>query len=436
MTTSPADLLPGALDGVRVIEFAQAMAIPACGLLLADMGADVIKIEPPAGDAFRHTQDPVLPGESKGYTVLNRGKRTVCLDITSPEARPVIERLVRSADIVLMSLKPNDLPRYGLTYEVLSAIKPDLVYLEHVPVGAKGPLGGDPGYDVIVQGMSGTAVITARSNASGDAPVSIRPAFNDMGTGFLSALGVVAALRHRDQTGKGQRVETSLLSTALALGNQLISWFAVTDAARDEPFREDLATAAASGAGFEEQRKVWEKHYMRGAYGNIYFRHYRSKDGFVSVGCLSPALNARFRAVTGIVDPRQEPGFDLGSPEAYDRITAFVREAEDLMRSRTTAEWIEAFRAGGVPCGPLNFPPMVFHDPQILANDYVVELEHELLGPYKTFAPPIRMDATPTSIRWAAPPLDAHTDEVLVELGFDAAEIAALRVAKLAGRGS
>ncbi len=423
---------PGALEGVRVIEFAQAMAMPACGLLLADMGADVIKIEPPAGDAFRYTQEPVVPGESKGYTVLNRGKRTICLDVTSPEARPLIEKLVRGADIVLMSLKPADLPRYGLTYENFRELKPDLVYLEHVPVGAKGPMGGDPGYDVVVQGMSGGAVITARAN--GSAPMSIRPAFNDMGTGFLSALGVVAALRHRDLTGEGQRVETSLLSTALALGNQLVSWFAVSDAAREEPFEADLAVAAAAGAPFEEQRKVWEKHYMRGAYGNIYFRHYRTKDGFVSIGCLSPALNARFRKVTGIVDPRQEPGFDIGSPEGYDRITALIREAEDLLATRTTAEWIADFRPGGVPCGPFNFPPQVFRDPQVLANEYAVELDHEILGPYKTFAPPIRMDKTPTRIQSPAPPLDKHTDEVLAELGYSADELAALRAAGVIGK--
>lgn len=425
-------LAPGALEGVRIIEFAQAMAVPACGLLLADMGADVIKIEPPAGDAFRHTQEPVLPGESKGYTVLNRGKRTLCLDVTRPEARPIIESLVKGADVVLMSLKPADLPRYGLTYEAFSALKPDLVYLEHVPVGAKGPMGGDPGYDVVVQGMSGVAVITARSN--GSAPMNIRPAFNDMGTGFLSALGVVAALRHRDLTGEGQRVETSLLSTALALGNQLISWFAVSDAAREEPWAADAAADAERGATFEEQRQTWEKHYMRGAYGNIYFRHYRTKDGFISIGCLSPALNARFRKVTGIHDPRREPGFDLGSPEAYDRITALIRESEDLLATRTTADWLADFRAGGVPCGPLNFPPQVFHDPQILANEYTVELDHEVLGPYKTFAPPIRMDRTPTRIQSPSPPLDRHTDEVLSELGFSAGELAALRESGVIGR--
>lgn len=415
--TEEGDVLPGALAGVRVVEFAQAMAIPMCGLLLADMGADVIKVEPPAGDAIRHTMEPIFPGESKGFAILNRGKRSLCLDVTAAASRPVIERLAAWADIVLMSMKPADPPRYGLTYADFAAINPQVVYLEHVPVGKRGPLGGDPGYDVIVQGLSGVTPIAART--VGDAPVNIRPAYNDFGTGFLSLAAVIAALRHREKTGEGQRVETSLLSTAVTMANQLVSWFAATDPPVDESYFAAIAAAREVGASFEEQRAIWEGHYLRGGYANIYFRHYRTKDGFVSVGCLSPTLNARFRTVTGLSDPRTEPGFELGTAEAYDRLTILLRQAEDLFRGRTTAEWVAALRAAGVPCAPLNFPPDVFRDPQLLENGYIIELDHPALGPYKTFGSPIRMDRTPTAIRSAAPALGQHTDEVLRMLGFD-----------------
>mgnify|MGYP001423333931 FL=1 len=245
---------PGALAGVRVLEIAQALAVPFAGLLLADMGADVVKVEPQAGDGIRHTMEPIVPGESKGFTLVNRGKRSVCLDITRAEARPIIERLVRWADVVMVSLKPADLPRYRLGYEDFAAVNPRVVYLEHVPLGKLGPLGGDPGYDVVVQGISGTAVLTARERDG--VPLNIRPAFNDMGTGAFSALGVVAALRHRDQTGEGQRIETSLLGTSMALGHQLLSWFGATDAQKGGPYQEEMAAARAAGAGFEEQRAV------------------------------------------------------------------------------------------------------------------------------------------------------------------------------------
>ncbi len=422
---------PGALEGVKVLELAQALAIPFAGVLLADMGADVIKVEPPAGDGIRHTMEPIVPGESKGYTLVNRGKRGICLDIAHPQARPAIEALVRWADVVMVSLKPADVPRYRLTYDELRAINPRVIYLEHVPLGRKGDFGGEPGYDVIVQGLSGTSVLTARERDG--VPINIRPAFNDMGTGAFSALGIVAALRHRDLTGEGQRVETSLLGTAMALGHQLLSWFGATDPPVDEAFFEEIAEARGRGAEYAEQRAIWEKRYMRGGFGNIYFRHYRTSDGFVSVGCLSPQLNARFRAVTGVHDPRTEPGFDIGVEGAQERLQQTLDEAEAVFRERTSVEWIAALKAGGVPCGRFNFPPEALNDPQLLENEFVVEVEHPLLGPYKTFGPPLRMDATPTRIRSSAPLLDEHTDAVMAEIGLPSEEIARLRAAGVVG---
>ncbi len=422
---------PGALAGIRVLEIAQALAIPFAGELLADMGADVVKVEPPSGDGIRHTMEPILPGESKGYTLMNRGKRTICLDVTREEARPVLERLASWADIVLVSMKPADLPRYRITYDDFRAWNERIIYLEHVPLGHHGPFGGDPGYDVVVQAISGLSVTTARERDG--VPINIRPAFNDMGTGAFSALGVVAALRHRDLTGKGQRVETSLLGTAMALGNQLISWFGVTDAARDETFKPEMAALRNGGAGFAEQRQLWEDTYVRGAFANIYFRVYRTADGFVAVGCLSPQLNARFRKVTGIHDPRTEPGFELGTPEARKRLAALVTELETLFASKPNAHWLETLKAGGVPCGPLNFPPEAMFDPQLTENGFVVEVEHPLFGPYRTFGPPIKFDETPTAIRSSAPLLDEHTDAVLTELGFEPDAIAELRASGTAG---
>jgi crotonobetainyl-CoA:carnitine CoA-transferase CaiB-like acyl-CoA transferase len=421
----------GALSGVRVVELAQALAIPFAGVLLADMGADVVKIEPPSGDGIRHTMEPILPGESKGYTLINRGKRAICLDITHPEARPVIERLAQWADVVMVSLKPADLPRYNLTYKDFRGWNEKVIFLEHAPLGKAGPFGGEPGYDVIVQSMSGTSVLTARERDG--VPINIRPAFNDMSTGAFSALGIVAALRHRDHTGEGQRIETSLLGTAMALGNQLLSWFGVTDPPVEERYRAEMAEARASGADFESQRAIWERNYTRGGLYNIYFRHYRTADGFVSVGCLSPQLNARLRKVLNIHDPRTEPGFELGPAENMARLQTLVREVEALFASKPSAEWLTTLRAGNVPCGPFNFPPDVFTDPQLLENGYVVEMEHPLFGAYKTFGPPLKMDLTPTRIGGPPPLLDEHTDEVLAELGFGPGEVAKLRATGVAG---
>lgn len=420
----------GPLDGITVLEFAQVIAIPMCGLALADMGATVIKVEPPTGDSSRANLSPILPTESKSYAIFNRGKQSVCLDLVNPASRPVIERLVRDADVVLLSFKPPDVARYGLDYETLSKLNPGLIYLEHLPLGRHGPYADVGGYDVIVQGLSGIGAITA---APGDAPRNINPAYADHATGFISALAVVAALRHRDLTGQGQRVETSLLSTALALGGNILHWFAATDPDVWDSFGDQLATARAAGADFGAQQQLYQRSARAGAFANVYFRHYRTSDGFISVGALSQPLIRRFRAATGLDDPRANPGFELGTPEAFEKLAKLVAEAEALFRTKTSQEWIETLQAAGIPVGPFLFPTEIFDEPQIVDNGYVIELEHELFGTYKSFAPPLRMDLTPVMPRSASPLLDAHTDSVLMEHGFSAAEVSALREAGAVG---
>lgn len=420
----------GPLAGIRVLEIAQAIAVPMCGLVLADMGAEVVKVEPPAGDSYRYASGAFFPGESKGFAIFNRGKKSVCLDLTHPDARPAIEALIRQADIVLVAFKPPDILRYGLDYSSISTINPQVIYLEHIPLGPKGPYGQQGGYDVIVQGLSGLGSITA---APGDAPRVIQPAYADHATGFISALAVVAALRHRDLTGHGQRVETSLLSTALAMGANLLNWFAAVDPEPWQAFDEHVREARAAGAGFGEQQQLYRQTVLAGGYANIYFRHYRTKDGLLSVGSLSPGLNEKFRRVTGLSDPRTEPGFEVGTPEAFDKLTTLIHQAEELFATRTTNEWLDAFGPAGIPCSAFHFPTEAFREPQILENGYLIELDHELLGAYRTFAPPFRMDATPVAPRRASPPLGVHTDEALEAAGLPPAEIKRLRDAGAIG---
>jgi len=415
----------GPLADVRVLEFAQVMAMPTCGMLLRDFGAEVIKVEPPRGDSFRLNQRTGVKSESKGFAVFNRGKRSLCLDLTQEAARAVVARLVARADVVLVSFKPSDLPRYGLDYETLRGANPRLVYLENTPYGPAGPYGQDGGYDVVVQGMSGIGSVTAAP--VNDAPRFVRPAYADMGTGILSALGVVAALRHRDATGIGQRVETSLLSTALLLGANVLHRFEDIDGDAHREFGEGVRELQAEGAGFGEQQALWYEKLQPGGAGNIYFRHYRTSDGFISVGCLSPGLNARFREATGIEDPRQDPDFDASAPDATARLVEMVRGAESLFASLPGATWIERLRAGGVPCGPFNFATEVYDDPQVRANGYGMTVEHPTLGRYETPAPAIRMAESPVEAKGPSPQLGADTDEILRDHGFAAEEIQTLR---------
>ncbi len=202
-----------------------------------------------------------------------------------------------------------------------------------------------------------------------------------------------------------------------------------------QAFERQVTELREADGGFAEQQALFYRTVQSTGIGNIYFRHYRTRDGFVSVGCLTPGLNARLRKATGLEDPRRRPGFDPGSPEGFDALQALVREAEDLFRTRTTDAWIEMLRRAGVPCGPFRFPTEVFGDEQVRANEYLAELEHPALGRYETFAPPIRLSGSPARAVRSAPLLDGHTDEVLSELGYAPDEIAALRESGAVGSG-
>ncbi|MCH8026319.1 MAG: CoA transferase [Chloroflexi bacterium] len=416
--------MPGALHDVKVLEIAQVMAIPLCGVLLSDMGADVVKLEPPWGDATRYTMLPVIPGESKSFATLNRGKRSVGLDIADERSRPALEALVRWADVLLVSLKSEDLTEYKIGYGDLRPLNPGMIYLEHVPLGHKGPMGGQGGYDLVVGGLSGlTALIGKERNGT---PLYTQPAVLDLATGILSATAVSAALYARKESGEGQRIETSLLATGMFAQVNVAHSFPAVDSGVQEQFIDDLAELRAQGASYEEMQRLRQRTIRRTTRGNIYYRYYKTKDSFISIGCLSPALQQRFRDAIGVSDPRQDPGFDLGSEEGYAQMGQLTVEAEAVMQTRTTDEWLKRLSELKIPCAPVLFPEEAIRHPQVTENGYLVELQHEILGPYTTYAPPIRMDGTPTEASGPAPPLAKHTEEVLREVGIADDEIAAL----------
>lgn len=401
--------MTGILGGLRVVEFAQNAAIPHCGRLLAGMGAQVVKIEPPGGDAMRGLAQ-LGPMEGKAYAVINPGKRSVCLDLTRPDAAEVVEALFRWADVALLAFKLPDLERFGLSWERAKGVNPRLVHLTHSPLGPEGPAADEGGYDALVQGRSGAGFLMNRTVRG--APQASRPAVNDFATGMISALGVVAALRHRDQTGEGQRVDTSLLGTATSLATATLNHF---DGVDDEPIaevRRDIDALRAAGVGFEEQRAVYESRVLGGAGAfRLYFRHYLTSDGLISVGGLSAGLFEKFHAVVGVDRPDlMDPGGD-----EFDRI---VVDAEAVFASRSTAEWLLLLGAVGYPCGPYNLPYEALEDEQIRANDFVVDLQHPTFGQYSTTGMPLQFERAPTAVPGPSPSFAEHTVEVLDEIGL------------------
>lgn len=399
----------GVLAGLKVVEFAQNAAVPQCGRLLAGMGADVVKVEPNEGDAMRQAA-PLTPNEARAYATINPGKRAMCLDLASPRAAAVVDGLIDWADVCLVGLKAADVDRFGLGWERVHGRNPRLVQMVLTAFGPLGPDADQGGYDVLVQAMSGLGFSMNRSETG--VPMPTRPALFDFSAGAIATVGVLAALRHRDATGVGQRVDTSLLGAALTLGTPVITAFD-RDAKGMERVREGIDLLRQAGADFDTQRATYESQVVAGAgVFRIYFRHYLTADGIVSVAGMSPGLLAKFHEITGLDEP---PNLDPTTPEFEAAVTA----AEQLFATKPTDEWLRLLRAENYPCSRYNFPYEAVEDPQAVANDYVVDLDHPDFGGYRTVGMPFGFDATPTGISGPSPRLGEHTSDVLAEIGLD-----------------
>lgn len=412
------------LAGVNVVEFAQNAAVPQCGRLLAGMGARVVKVEPPTGDSMRHLA-PLAPEEGRAYASINPNKEAICVDLTHPDAEAVVDALLQWADIALVGLKQADLPRFGLDWDRVHTTNPKLVYLVLTAFGPLGPDADEGGYDVLAQGLSGVGFSMNRSG--GTAPMPTRPAVFDFASGAIGATAVLAALRHVHRTGVGQRVDASLLGTAMSLGTPMLARFD-QDAERLAVVKEEIDLVRGAGADFDTQRELYEARVIAGAGAfRLYFRHYLTADGVISVAGLSPALMTKFHTITGIERPTTSDVTDPGFQQ-------IVAAAEELFVTKSTQAWLDELRTAGYPCCRYNLPYEALEDPQVEANDYVVDLEHPTFGGYRTVGMPFGMSASSVAIDRASPVLDEHTDAVMAEVGFTADEAAALRAEGVTGR--
>jgi len=420
--------MPGPLEGVRILEFTQIIAGPFGCMLLADQGADVIKVEPPGGEPWR-VYAQFMPLESKTYQSLNRSKRSLAIDLGKPEAREVIHRIVKDMDVVVSNYRPDVPARLGIDYETLRAIKPDLIYVDSTAFGRRGPWAMKPGYDIVAQGVSGFTAAGGRFDENGNPVLPGGTATADFATGYAIAWGTCAALYHRAQTGEGQLVETSLLVNALNfLGGSFMS-LPPADTLVRTAFLADIEAARARGEGYAQIVQARQARLAVAQLGNIYYRNYLTKDGAIAVGNLSASLRQKMRDVLGIEYDRRDhdPNYDPRDPETIDAGNALTAHVEKMIAAEPTSHWLEAFEAAGVPVGELTFTEELDQHPQIIENGYVVALEHELTGHQTMVAPPHRMSASPPTPKSAAPPLGRHTDEILGACGYDEAAIAALR---------
>jgi crotonobetainyl-CoA:carnitine CoA-transferase CaiB-like acyl-CoA transferase len=391
------------LDGVRVVEVAQYVAGPLAGSLLVELGAEVIKVEPPGGDAYRQVM-PVAPGIGRFFVPLNRGKRSVVLDLKSEAGRAGLERLVGSADVVVHNAPPPRALAFGLGWDELHAAHPALVVGVVTSFGPHGPLAGAPAYDLVAQGRSG--LLTSHASRGDRVPVRAGGIpMADLTAGHLLATGVLAALVRSRTAAKGQLVEVSLLGAALAVQIQDLVWLAgEAEGASGAATRGDLAARADEIAG--------------GLAMNPYYRCYEADDGFLALACLNVAQRQAFLALFGLEDATIEaPDLVPDDPTVLAQKQRLTAGIEDAIAAEPVEAWLARLGAAGVPAGPVLARERVHADAQARANRLVQDVDQPGLGPVTMLGAVFRIDgADPEAIR-PAPTLGADTEAVLREVG-------------------
>lgn len=400
----------GALSHIRVLDLTRVLAGPWCAQTLADFGADVIKIERPgAGDDTRHWGPPYLKdahgadtAEAAYYLAANRNKRSVTVDIATPEGQQIVRELAAQSDVVLENYKVGQLKKYGLDYASLRAVKPDLVYCSVTGFGQTGPYAHRAGYDFIVQGIGGFMSITGeRDGVPGGGPQKAGVAIADLATGLYSTIAVLAALAHRDRTGVGQYIDMALLDVQVALLANMNTNFL---ASGTPPVR-------------------WGN-----AHPNIVpYQTFQTSDGWIIVAVGNDGQFRKFVEAGGRPELADDERFATNPARVRHRGTLVPILAE-MVKTRSKTAWIDALEAAGVPCGPINDLAEVFANEQVVARGMEVALPHPCGADVKLVRNPVRMSATPPDARTAPPLLGAHTDDVLRDmLGYDDARIAALK---------
>jgi crotonobetainyl-CoA:carnitine CoA-transferase CaiB-like acyl-CoA transferase len=393
--------MPLPLAGVRVLDLTNVMAGPYCGMVLGDLGAEVVKVESLEGDSSRNFE-PQVNGESYCFAVLNRNKKSIAVDLKAPAGRAIVLRLAQRSDIVIENFRPGVVARLGIDYDALCAVKPDIIYASLSGFGQTGPYGRKGGFDIIAQGMSGIMMMTGYP---GGRPAKVGIAMNDIACGVTALYGILGAFIGRLRHGEGQYLETSLLEAGLA-------W--------------SIWEFGAFFGGGELPTATGTRHRRSAPY-----QAYRTQDGYVTVGAGSEKLWRAFATqVCGKPGWLQDARFERQALRVRNA-DALEQLIEDVFATNTTVHWIAKLDAAGVPGGPVYTYDQTLADPQVLARRMVVDIEHPRIGPMKMLGLPLKSGGELTQIRSPAPLLGQHTRQVLAELGYGEAEARELLAAHI-----
>ena len=385
----------GPLTGVKVIELAHIMAGPVCGLMLADMGADVIKVEKvPDGDDSRRFVPPTYGDEAAAFMMMNRNKRGIALDLKTEDGKEVLRRLLIDADIVIENYRQGTMEKLGFGYESLKKVNPVLIYVALSGFGRTGPYADRGGFDLIAQGMSGLMSLTGEG--PGRPPCKVGPPVTDITAGIIAAMGALAAYTHRLKTGDGQKVDTSLFEAGIT---QTYWQSAIA-----------LATGIAPGP-------MGSAHPL-----NAPYQAFQTSDGWITLGAANQNNWLKMLRALDLAELSEDPRF-LDNHSRIKQQKELANVLGPVLREKTTEEWLERMELAGVPAGPIFDVCQMHEDPQTIARDMVVEVEHTTEGKVKTLGLPVKFSRTPGKVVHGAPLYGEHSRDVLAELGYSVDQV-------------
>ncbi len=394
-----ADGNAGALKGITVLDLTRVLAGPFCTLMLGDMGAEVIKVEEPGkGDDSRAFGPPFVGGEAAYYLSINRNKKSITLNLKSPQGKDVLRRLIAKADVLVENFRPGTMEKLGFGYEALKDERPDLIYCSISGFGSGGPDAGRPGYDLIVQGECGVMDLTGDPEGP---PTKVGTPVADLVSGLMAAQGIALALFARQRTGRGQYVEIAMLD---AMASLLAYNAGIFFATGKSPSRRGNQHATI-----------------------VPYETFRAADGYVNIAAANDSLFVKLCDVIERPDLAKDPRFDK-APKRVESRADLIPLLNQIVATRPRADWIARLSAAGIPCGQIRTVAEVCESPQLISRGMIVEQAHATAGTIKTMGPPIKLGDTPAGIRLAPPTLGEHTADILGStLGLSVAEIEELK---------
>jgi len=391
-----------ALEGIKVLDLSRALAGPYCTMMLADMGAEVIKLEMPGrGDDSRSWGPPFVEGESAYFMSINRNKKSITLNMKSDKSTGIIHKLIKQSDVLVENFRPGAMERLGLGYEQVKAMNPRIIYCSISGFGQDGPYRMLPGFDQVLQGMGGLMSITGEL---GGPPIKVGVAIADISGGMFASNGILVALYNREKTGKGQMVDVSLLDSQIA-------WLTYR--------------AGAYFASGEVPQPMGSGHPVI-----VPYQAFKSKDVFVNIAVGNDQLWERFCKAVCLENVMNDPKFATNAKRVENR-EEIVKIISDLIVTKDGEEWLKILTDAGVPCGPIYTVDKIFADPQVLHREMVKELDHPKAGKIKVTGIPIKLSDTPGEVETAPPVLGQHTQEVLAELGYSDKDLEKLKQEKV-----